>query len=441
MRVSRIVALGLVVVLVAACGGRPRGVLEPVATTAPGTSSVEMVVATTRSGEGVSRAELFSGERGALAFADITVSIPPEAARKVGEVQWPTQLPGDPARDFVTIRADLISREEAVAIVDAVAAKSKPRRVLVFVHGFNNRFEDAVYRFAQIVHDSNLDAAPVLFTWPSRGQVFAYGYDRESSNFSRDALEAVLASLVANKSVDEISILAHSMGNWVTLEALRQMAIRKGHIPAKINTVMLAAPDVDVDVFQTQIAAIGKPRPQFTVFVSRDDRALAVSRRVWGSTARLGEIDPTAEPFKSELEGQGIDVIDLTEVQGSDALNHGKFAESPEVVRMIGSRIAGSDLTETRMGIGDHIGQITTGAATTVGAAAGLVLTAPIAIFDGQTRENYGNRVNELGQTVSGTAGATGNLITAPVGGLGSGGRAAAPAAAAARPDEAGEGK
>ncbi len=441
MRVSRIVALGLVVVLVGACGGRPRGVLEPVAATAPGTSSVEMVVATTRSGEGVSRAEMFSGERGQLAFADITVSIPPEAARKVGEVQWPTQLPGDPARDFVTIRADLISRDQAVAIVDAVAAKSKPRRVLVFVHGFNNRFEDAVYRFAQIVHDSNLDAAPVLFTWPSRGQIFAYGYDRESSNFSRDALEAVLAALVANKSVDEISILAHSMGNWVTLEALRQMAIRNGRIPAKINTVMLAAPDVDVDVFRTQIESIGKPRPEFTVFVSRDDRALAVSRRVWGSTARLGEIDPTAEPFKTELEGQGIDVIDLTEVQGSDALNHGKFAESPEVVRLIGSRIAGSDLTETRMGIGDHIGQITTGAATTVGAAAGLVLTAPIAVFDGQTRENYGNRVNELGHTVSGTAGATGNLITAPLGGTTSGGRAAPPTAAAARPDEAGEGK
>lgn len=441
MRLSRIVALGLVVALVAACGGRPRGVLEPVAATAPGTSSVEMVVATTRSGEGVSRAELFSGERGQLAFADITVSIPPEAARKVGEVQWPTQLPGDPARDFVTIRADLISRDQAVAIVDAVAAKSKPRRVLVFVHGFNNRFEDAVYRFAQIVHDSNLDAAPVLFTWPSRGQIFAYGYDRESSNFSRDALEAVLAALVANKSVDEISILAHSMGNWVTLEALRQMAIRQGHIPAKINTVMLAAPDVDVDVFRTQIEAIGKPRPEFTLFVSRDDRALAVSRRVWGSSARLGEIDPAAEPFRTELEGQGIDVIDLTEVQGSDALNHGKFAESPEVVRMIGTRIAGSDLTETRMGIGDHIGQITTGAATTVGAAAGLVLTAPIAVFDSQTRENYGNRVNELGHTVSGTAGATGNLITAPIGGVTSGGRAAAPTAAAARPDEAGEGK
>jgi esterase/lipase superfamily enzyme len=33
--------------------------------------------------------------------------------------------------------------------------------VLVFVHGFNNRFEDAVYRFAQIVHDTRADVVPV----------------------------------------------------------------------------------------------------------------------------------------------------------------------------------------------------------------------------------------------------------------------------------------
>ena len=31
---------------------------------------------------------------------------------------------------------------------------SHEKEALVFVHGFNNRFEDAVYRFAQILHNS-----------------------------------------------------------------------------------------------------------------------------------------------------------------------------------------------------------------------------------------------------------------------------------------------
>src|SRR5690606_30137597 len=127
------------------------------------------------------------------------------------------------------------------------------RRVLVFVHGYNTRFEEAVYRFAQIVHDSRAPALPVLFTWPSRGRLLEYAYDRESANYSRDALEAILQTMAKDKAVGEISILAHSMGNWVTLEALRQMSIRNGALSPKIKSVMLAAPDVDVDVFRRQI--------------------------------------------------------------------------------------------------------------------------------------------------------------------------------------------
>jgi esterase/lipase superfamily enzyme len=54
-----------------------------------------------------------------------------------------------------------------------------------------HRFDEAVYRFAQITHDSRATAVPVLFTWPSRGKFLAYAYDRESATYSRNALEEV----------------------------------------------------------------------------------------------------------------------------------------------------------------------------------------------------------------------------------------------------------
>jgi esterase/lipase superfamily enzyme len=149
---------------------------------------------------------------------------------------------------------------------------------LVFVHGFNNRFDDAVFRSAQFVHDAGTPIVPVLFTWPSRGSIFAYGYDRESTNFSRDGLEQVLNLLAKDQTVAEITILAHSMGNWLTLETLRQMAIRDRRLPAKIKDVMLAAPDVDVDVFANEIDDMGSPRPNFTLLASQDDRALALTK-------------------------------------------------------------------------------------------------------------------------------------------------------------------
>ena len=66
---------------------------------------------------------------------------------------------------------------------------------------FNTRFEEAVYRFAQIAYDSNVKVAPVLFTWPSGGDVLDYVYDRDSAIYSRDALEKVLQTIADDPNV------------------------------------------------------------------------------------------------------------------------------------------------------------------------------------------------------------------------------------------------
>jgi esterase/lipase superfamily enzyme len=400
--------VGLAAMLcLSACAGRPQGVLMPVTAVAEGTSRVDMLVATTRM-KSESPGEMFSGERGRTPmFAEISVSIPPDSRRKIGDVQWPASLPGNPATDFVTVAANSLTLEEARGRFHKMIAASPHRHVLIFVHGFNNRFDDAVFRFAQITHDSHVPAVPVLFTWPSRGSLWAYGYDRESTNYSRDALETLLKALDRDPAVGEISVLAHSMGNWLTLEALRQMAIRDKRVSRKIKAVMLAAPDVDVDVFRQQILAIGTTGPKFTLFVSQDDRALAFSRRVWGDVARLGAIDPTVDPYKTELAADKITVIDLTKLSTDDRLNHAKFAESPQVVQLIGSRLAsGQPVTDSHVGLGDRIAGVAAGAASTVGSAAGLVLSAPIAIVDPATRANLGGRVGEIGGGISDTTSA-----------------------------------
>jgi esterase/lipase superfamily enzyme len=380
-----------------------RGALVPVAATAPGTSKVDMLVATTRMRANAAD-EFFTGDRGPqVSFAQFTVSIPPEANRKEGEVQWPRSVPGNPATDFVTLKADVIDRAQAKAWFHRTVRQVPQRRVLVFIHGFNNRFDDAVFRFAQIVHDAGTPVVPVLFTWPSRGSVLAYGYDRESNTYSRNALESTLKTLASDPAVGEISILAHSMGNLVTLEALRQMAIRDGRIAPKIRNVLLAAPDVDVDLFREAILDMGKSRPGFTLFVSQDDRALAISRRIWGDV-RLGAIDPEQEPYRSNLESAGITVLNLSGLRTGDPLNHSKFAQSPEVVRIIGRELAeGQTLTDSRVGVGDRIIQVTAGAAAAVGTAAGLAVSAPVAVIDPHTRENLKGHVENLGQAVSGT--------------------------------------
>lgn len=384
-------------VLLSGCAGRPRGVLVPIAEASPLSSRVEMIVTTTRS-RADTPGEMFDGERGLTpSFAEITVSIPSAKHRRIGEVEWPKRLPANPLTDFATLKADEVSRPQAEAWLSKSVRKSADRSVLIFIHGFNNRFEDSVFRFAQIVHDAGAKSVPVLVTWPSRGSLLAYGYDRESTNYTRNALENLLQYMAKDPEVKEVSILAHSMGNWLALESLRQMAIRNGHLPAKFRNVMLAAPDVDVDVFRSQIADMGKQHPKFTLFVSRDDRALAFSRRLWGNVPRLGSIDPEEAPYKTELAANNVSVIDLTKIKGGDRLRHSKFAEAPEIVQLIGSRLSnGQELTDSRLGVGDRIVAATTSVAATTGTAAGLILAAPAAAVDQTTRENYASGVEAL---------------------------------------------
>ncbi|MBA9031096.1 alpha/beta hydrolase [Rhizobium leguminosarum] len=414
-RAPRAALTGLLVatMVLAGCGGRPVGVMQAAGTVAPGTSKVDLLVATTRAADD-NPAVLFSGERGTgLAVNAVDVSIPPEANRKVGQVQWPSRLPADPLRDFVTVSVDPLEGERA-GETWLKTHMPKSRRVLVFVHGFNNRYEDAVYRFAQIVHDSHADVAPVVFTWPSRGSIFDYNYDKESTNYSRDALEELLTRTAANPAVSDVTIMAHSMGTWLTVEALRQMAIRNGHVASKINNVILASPDLDVDVFGRQFASLGKERPHFTIFVSQDDRALALSRRISGNVDRLGQIDPSVEPYRSKLEAAGITVLDLTKLKGGDRLNHGKFAESPEVVKLIGDRlIAGQAITDSNVGLGEAVGAVAMGAAQTAGSAVSVAVSTPIAIFDPRTRRNYDAQLKRLGQSMNNTVGSVGDSVGA----------------------------
>ncbi len=385
-----------------ACAGRPEGVLVPQAVTAAQVSKVDVLVATTRKPTDTPGI-LFSGERGkGASVTEISISIPPDDKRKIGQVQWPSKLPADPTKEFTTVAITPLTPQSAHGWLAKNLPKS--RRVLVFVHGFNNRYEDAIYRFAQIVHDSNADVAPVLFTWPSRGSIFAYNYDRESTNYSRDALEDMLRRLAKDPMVGEVTIMAHSMGSWLTVEALRQMAIRDGRVAPKIQNVILASPDLDVDVFANQFSALGPQHPRFTLFVSRDDRALGLSRRISGNIDRLGQVDPTVQPYRTEFEKAGIVVLDLTALKTGDRLNHGKFAESPDVVKLIGNRlIAGQTVTDSQIGLGDRLGAVALGAAQTVGGAASVAVSTPISVFDPVTRRSYNEQVQRLGTAVGNT--------------------------------------
>jgi esterase/lipase superfamily enzyme len=261
-QVPSILAVLVVAVPLAACASRPEsGYLGPVAENVTGASSHMLLIATTRQRD-PRPGTFFNGERGgSLHYATLTVSIPP--THVPGKIEWALTPPGNPAADFVVREEASLDGDKAfVQALNAQLAKRPKgsRKVFVFIHGYNTLFAEAVYRFAQIVHDSKAPGVPVLFTWASRGKLVAYVYDNNSATAARDDLAHTLRLLLASNA-DQVNILAHSMGNWVTVEALRQIKM-SGNLQyaSKLGDIFLAAPDIDVDVFKSEMRAFGKPR-------------------------------------------------------------------------------------------------------------------------------------------------------------------------------------
>ncbi len=366
--------LGLLAVL-GGCASRPPSVLAPVASIPADARIVDLLVSTTRRPDS-NPSIMFGGNRTLTAnYASLSVSIPP--GHKPGDIAWSSTAPPDPNASFATARATYLEHDGFVSALRQRIRASGRSHVMVFVHGYNTRFDEAAFRFAQIVNDSEAKVVPVLFSWASWGTLAAYPYDRTSAEVSRNGLESLLSLLAKDPAVTEVSVLAHSMGGWLALESLRQMAIRDGRINGKIRNLMLAAPDVDVDVALEQGRGLGPYRPRVSLFVSRDDRALDVSKFIWGSRDRLGSIDPNEEPYRTNLAKNGVDVIDLTDVQSADRTGHGKFAQSPEVVRSIGARLAsGQQLNHHAGNLGDSATVLTQGTLTAVG----RVLTSPLTL-------------------------------------------------------------
>lgn len=372
---SRATVFGLVVLAamgLGACASVPQGLLRPVAP-APGTDSVDLLAATTRA-PSPDPGILFTGERGeGVSFSNLIVSIPRD--REVGTIQLPRSVPGNPATDFVVTASTPLPKAK---IAEWFKSKNgRPKRVFVFVHGFNTPFDRAVFRFAQLAHDADANAAPVLFSWPSRGYLLDYSRDFDNASYSRSDLADLLKVAAASPSVREIVILAHSMGSWPAVEAVRQIALREGGVPSKISNLILASPDLDVGVFRRQVEDMGEKRPQITLFTAQHDRALQLSRFISRGATRLGGIDPTQEEYRSQFAGlSGITVIDLSAINAGDRINHDLFAASPDAVRLIGGRLLQGQV------ITDFDVPAPVAAAGALGTAATLLVTAPIRVFD-----------------------------------------------------------
>jgi esterase/lipase superfamily enzyme len=328
----RVAAPLCIMIGLTACAERPGPLsLHPAAVPAAIGTPVRVLVATTRQRSDESALDFTNRRAFALSYEQYAISVPPDHV--VGKIELAEQPPGDPARDFVVTRAGPLGEAGFNA---ALSSDRNGGEVIVFVHGYNTNYQEAVFRLAQLSYDSGSTGTFVGFVWPSRGTLAGYLADRESSTYSRDYLEKLLNDLARVPSVKHINILAHSMGNWLVAETLRQAKLR-GNSPflPKLREVFMMSPDIDVDVFRTQLDVIGKLNDPITIGISRDDRALAASQRLAGDVPRVGNVLIDNPQAQAAIARYGLRVIDMSAGASPDALNHGKFVDMLPSLREI----------------------------------------------------------------------------------------------------------
>ncbi len=290
---------------------------------------VRVFYATNRKATGDSSPDAhFGGDRGALAYGIVNVALP--KTHEVGQLEAPSilrlEFTADPDKHVMVQSLKVLNLASWRADVAKHATELGNPGILVFVHGYNSSFSDAARRAAQLAFDLKFGGSTVLFSWPSRASTVEYTVDEQAAEWSVPDMKDVLASLATLASNTPIYVVAHSMGNRVFTRGFKALLADDPAKRLPFKQIVLAAPDIDADVFKREIApAILGVGPRVTLYASSNDKALAASRGVHGGYVRLGESGKDIVVLK------GLDTVDASAVS-TEFLGHSYFGDSDTVM-------------------------------------------------------------------------------------------------------------
>ncbi|TVQ93755.1 MAG: alpha/beta hydrolase [Chromatiaceae bacterium] len=290
------------------------------------------------------------------------VSLELGPVREVGRFpEEPYRLNMTPAgvvRDAAMLAAHRQARDDLRTEVRRRLQAAPSGKVILYVHGFNETLASAAYTAAELCHFFGRTHLCAFFTWPasSTGNLLtSFTQTTESAQFSVGHLRQTIRALAQIPEVEGIHLLAHSRGAALLLSALRELhieAIAAGQAPAeafKIEQVVLMSADIDAEVASQQILIFGSDpdmltrwdrpvlpelfRGRLTVYTSPQDRALLVSRTLFRSGNRIGQLTP------EQIRPSFIDLFDrfgrmdlvVYEGRRTDFFGHSSFTSNPRV--------------------------------------------------------------------------------------------------------------
>jgi esterase/lipase superfamily enzyme len=293
-----------------------------------GFATVRVFYGTNRAPTGDVKPALFYGKgRGELQYGYLNVTIPQihkeaelETQPRWAEYRFVLSEASMRRRYVLLDQVTPLAKDDFVRALRQQIKDSPSKDLFIFVHGFNNTFEDAARRAAQMAYDLDFDGTPILYSWPSQGSATAYAVDEAAVGISGRKMADFLETVVAQSGAERVHVLAHSMGNRALIEALQTYLAKRApdkrrHI---FGQIVFTAPDVDRDYFMDAIESLRGAAERVTLYASDNDYALRSSQFLHGAP-RAG----TAGDVIIKL--AGLDTIDMSAVP-ADALGHSYFA-------------------------------------------------------------------------------------------------------------------
>ncbi|MDX1960101.1 MAG: alpha/beta hydrolase [Leptospiraceae bacterium] len=249
-------------------------------------------------------------------FGNCTINVPP--IREIGDIEV---IGTDIEKQFVFRDHKNLPKE---TLLSQIKDNSFPE-VILFVHGFNVKFEEAVLRASQIKYDLKFPGEVLLFTWPSGAEEGilsnvlmnqTYKNNFTSAKGSVGAFKQILSGLKSTGK--KIHLIVHSMGHQVALNAVGEFQVETKE-KKFIQEMILNAPDFESLEFALLIPKLRDASERITVYCSPGDTALIVSAKV-NSNKRVGSCE--------NLRDADVDVINVNEIDTS-ILGHGYYASRP----------------------------------------------------------------------------------------------------------------
>lgn len=225
---------------------------------------------------------------------------------------------------MVLDRVDRLHDDAFYERLNGAVRNAKRPEVFVFVHGYNVEFDDAALRTAQLSYDLKYEGTPICYSWPSQGGLLKYTVDETNVVWTVPHLKSFLLDIVNHSGAEAVNLVAHSMGSRALTAALRELELELGSEAQLFSKVVLAAPDVDAEVFRQLAPSVARTAQHVTLYASSNDNALIASKKVHGYP-RAGE---SGEHMVILPEVETIDVSTID----TSLLGHSYYGSSDSII-------------------------------------------------------------------------------------------------------------